>query len=200
MTDISTQQLDCNGHPIHTLQAGPDAGPLVLLLHGKMFQAATWQETGTLAKLADAGYRAVALDMPGFGNTQAADIKPAEVLKTAINQASQNRAILLGPSMGGRIALEFTLADPDLVNGLILVGTVGVQENKERLKEISLPCLAVWGGEDTISPLANGHLLQQEIRDAELAVIPGAPHPCYLDQPDEWHRILLEFLSEKFPV
>ena len=200
MTVISTQQLDCMGHPIHTLQGGPDAGPLVLLLHGKMFQAATWQETGTLAKLADTGYRAVAMDMPGFGNSPAADIEPTEVLKTAINQASQDRAILLGPSMGGRIALEFTLANQDLVSGLILVGAVGVKENKERLKEISLPCLAVWGEEDTVSPLANGNLLQQGIKDAELAVIPGAPHPCYLDHSDEWHRILLRFLNEKFPA
>jgi len=200
MTVISTQQLDCQGHPVHTLQAGPDAGPLVLLLHGMKFQAATWQETGTLAELADKGYRAVALDMPGFGKTPAADIKPAEVLKAAINQPSPNGTILIGPSMGGRIVLEFTLANPDLVNGLILVGAVGVQENKERLKEISLPCLAVWGGEDTISPLANGHLLKQEIKDTVLAVISGAPHPCYLDQPDEWHRVLFRFLTEKLPA
>ena len=197
---VSSQQLNCMGHPIHTLQGGPDAGPMVLLLHGKMFKAATWQETGTLAKLADAGYRVMALDMPGFGNSPAADIEPADVLKAAINKASQGRAILLGPSMGGRIVLEFTLANPELVNGLILVGAVGVQENKERLKEISLPCLAVWGEEDTISPLANGNLLQQEIKDAELVVIPGAPHPCYLDHSEEWHRILLRFLNEKFPT
>ena len=200
MTVISTQQLDCQGHPVHTLQAGPDAGPLFLLLHGKMFQAATWLETGTLAKLADAGYRVVALDLPGFGRSPAADIKPVEILKAVIDQASQNKAILLGPSMGGRIALEFTLANQNLVNGLILVGTVGVPENKARLKEISLPCLAVWGGEDTISPLVNGHLLKQEIKDAKLEVISGAPHPCYLDQPDEWHRILFRFLNEKLPA
>jgi abhydrolase domain-containing protein 14 len=102
--------------------------------------------------------------------------------------------------MGGRIALEFTLTNQDLVNGLILVGAVGVQENKDRLEDISLPCLAVWGEEDSISPLVNGHLLQQGIKDAELTVIRGATHPCYLDQPDEWHRILLGFLTEKFPV
>ena len=197
---VSSQQLNCMGHPIHTLRGGPDAGPMVLLLHGKMFKAATWQETGTLTKLADADYRVTALDMPGFGNSPAADIEPADVLKAAINKASQGRAILLGPSMGGRIVLEFTLANPELVNGLILVGAVGVQENKERLKEISLPCLAVWGEEDTISPLANGNLLQQEIKDAELVVIPGAPHPCYLDHSEEWHRILLRFLNEKFPT
>jgi abhydrolase domain-containing protein 14 len=200
MTVISSQQLNCMGHPIHTLQGGPDVGPLVLLLHGKMFKAATWQETGTLTKLADAGYRAVALDLPGFGKSPAGDIEPVEVIKVVISQAAPNGAILLGPSMGGRIALEFTLANQDLVNGLILVGAVGVQENKKRLKDISLPCLAIWGEKDSISPLANGHLLQQGIKDAELTVIQGASHPCYLDQPDEWHRILLGFLTEKFPV
>ncbi len=200
MTVISTQQLDCMGHPIHTLQGGPDAGLLVLLLHGKMFQAATWQEIGTLTKLAETGYRAVAMDMPGFGNSPTADIEPTEILKTAINQAFQDRAILLAPSMGGRIALEFTLANQELVSGLVLVGAVGVKENMERLKEISLPCLGVWGEEDTISPLANGDLLQQGIKDAELVVIPGAPHPCYLDHSDEWHRILFRFLNEKFPA
>ena len=99
MAVISTQQFNCKGHSIHTLQSGPDTGPLVLLLHGKMFKATTWLETGTLAKLAETGYRAVAVDMPGFGNSPAADIEPAEVLKAAINQASQDRTILIGPSM-----------------------------------------------------------------------------------------------------
>jgi len=200
MTDINIKQIDCGGHPVHTLQAGPDSGSLILLLHGKMFQAATWQETGTLIKLAEAGYQAIALDLPGYGRSPAADIGPAEVLKAVINQASQNRAILLGPSMGGRVALEFTLDNQELVSGLILVGAVGIRENKERLKKITLPCLAVWGEEDSISPLANGRLVQQEVKDAELAIIKGAPHPCYLDQPDEWHRILLRFLTEKLPV
>jgi abhydrolase domain-containing protein 14 len=200
MTVISSQQLNCMGHPIHTLQGGPDVGPLVLLLHGKMFKAATWEEIGTLAKLADAGYRVVALDLPGFGKSMAGDIEPIEVIRAAISQKAPNGAILLGPSMGGRIALEFTLAHQDLVIGLILVGAVGVKENKERLKDISLPCLAIWGEADSISPLANGHLLKQGIKNAELTIIQGASHPCYLDQPDEWHRILLRFLTEKLPV
>jgi len=84
MAVINTQQLDCMGHPIYIFQVGPDAGPLVLLLHGKMFQEATWQENGTLAKLVYNGYRAVALGMLSFNNSPAANIEPAEVLKTAI--------------------------------------------------------------------------------------------------------------------
>jgi len=200
MTAISEQQLDCEGHAVHTLRAGPDSGPLILLLHGMKFKAATWRETGTLATLAEAGYRAAALDLPGFGRSPAAAIEPAAVLKKAISLSSRKRSILLGPSMGGRIVLEFTLANPALVSGLVLVGAVGVQENRARLKELSLPCLAVWGGEDTISPPANGQLIQQEVNGAKLSIIAGAPHPCYLDQPDEWHRILLGFLKENFPA
>ena len=111
MTVIIEQQIDCGGHPVHSLQAGPDSGPVILLLHGMKFQAATWQETGTLLKLAEAGYRSVAVDMPGFGRTAASDIKPAAVIKGVLNGISRDKAILIGPSMGGRIALNFTLAN-----------------------------------------------------------------------------------------
>nr|XP_045242106.1 protein ABHD14A isoform X5 [Macaca fascicularis] len=41
----------------------------VVLLHGKAFNSHTWEQLGTLQLLSQRGYRAVALDLPGFGNS-----------------------------------------------------------------------------------------------------------------------------------
>lgn len=59
--------------------------------------------------------------------------------------------------------------------------------------------MILWGGDDRISPLENGRLLAREIGGASFFVIDGATHPCYLEQPEIWHRELLAFLLERWP-
>ncbi|MFC1524465.1 alpha/beta fold hydrolase [Thermodesulfobacteriota bacterium] len=60
---------------------------------------------------------------------------------------------------------------PEMVGGVILVGPVGVKENQDRLHEIKQPCQLIWGSEDAISPIDNGHTLEREITGSHLAVI-----------------------------
>lgn len=47
--------------PWSCVRACPPAGPVAVLLHGSAFRASTWDEIGTLEKLAGAGYRAIAV-------------------------------------------------------------------------------------------------------------------------------------------
>ncbi len=195
MTDIISKSIDAASCCLHCLEAGKPGGKDVILLHGMKFQAATWQELGTLEKLAAAGYHALALDMPGFGGTPACEKDQDKVLAEFITQGELDRPVLIGPSMGGRIALEFALNHPGILGGLILVGAVGVEENKEKLSQIDLPVFIIWGGDDQISPLTNSDTLLASIKGAKRLVIEGAPHPCYLDQPDKWHAAILEFLG-----
>ncbi len=139
-----------------------------------------------------------ALDMPGFGKSESCAAGESEVLAAYIQQEELDRPVIVGPSRGGRYALELYFAHPELVGGLVLVGTVGVQENTSRFKEISVPCVLVWGSEDAISDPENGHFLKQEIPDAKLVILQGAPHPCYLEKTEQWHQTLLAFLKARF--
>jgi len=159
------------------------------------FQAATWQELGTLKALAASGYHCLAVDMPGFGGSAACEAEQEEVLGKWMQMIGVDRPVLVGPSMGGRIALEFAISHPDSLGGLVLVGTVGVEENTTRLSRIDIPTLVVWGSNDQVSPLANSETLLAEIKGSKRYIIDDAPHPCYLDQPDRWHEIILEFLA-----
>lgn len=197
MTNIIDKKVAAGPCNVHCLETGDPEGKAVVLLHGMKFQAETWRNLHTLDKLGAAGCHAIAVDMPGFGKTPQC-INPTDiVLRDFIKQEDLDRPVLVGPSMGGRISLEFAINYPELTGGLVLIGAVGVKENLNRLSEIQIPCLIVWGGEDSVFPIENGRLLHREISGSKFVIIAGASHPCYLDKPDTWHRELLSFLVIK---
>ena len=192
---IITKIIDLGGIAMHLLEAGTPAGRAVVLLHGMKFQAETWRELGTLDEVAALGLRVLAVDMPGFGKSPASECLSGEVLLQLFDALHIQQAVLIGPSMGGRIALEFAIAYPERVAGLVLAGPVGVAENREHLGAITATTLLVWGSEDQVSPLAHSDTLLAGIAGARRVVFEGAPHPCYLTQPERWHELLRTFLS-----
>jgi len=90
--------------------------PSVVALHG-------WARThGDFAKVLP-GLDAVAFDLPGFGATP----PPAEAWGSAdyakaIADVMDGPAVVLGHSLGGRIAVHLAAARPDLVRALVLTG------------------------------------------------------------------------------
>jgi abhydrolase domain-containing protein 14 len=193
MQSIQNKIIDIEGVPINTLQAGEFSGPTLLFLHGMAFQAETWLELGTLEAAVDAGFSVLALDLPGFGKSPEATVAPEKVILGLMQASGIENAIVVGPSMGGKIALEFSLNNPEKISGLVLIGAVGVEENRNRLSELPLATLIVWGENDQISDPANGRLLHESVPGSKLVVFKGAKHPCYLEQPELWHETLLKF-------
>jgi abhydrolase domain-containing protein 14 len=198
MTEIISRNVNVGSCTVHCLQTKNTQGYDIVLLHGAKFQAATWKELKTLNRLGEAGYRPYAIDLPGFGKSPRGAVSHDAVLQAFIKQEKLSRPVIVGPSMSGKISLDFTLEHPETVGGLVLIGAVGVRERSEELNKINLPCLIVWGSKDNISPMDNGRLLHQKIRGAELQIFDNAGHPCYLDQPDQWHHELLLFLNKHF--
>ena len=179
---------------LHLLEAGPGDGPVVLLLHGARFEAETWRELGTLDVLAEAGYRALALDLPGFGASDPFPVTDA-FLAGVLAQLELDRVTLVAPSMSGEVAFPLVLDHPERVAGLVAVAPVAIPTHRERLGEIRVPVLAIWGEEDTIVSPELGRQLVAAVSGAEWLSLAGAGHPCYLDRSEEFHRALLDFLA-----
>lgn len=99
--------------------------PTVFLLHGIGGGKAYWAPQ--LDSLAAAGYRAVAWDMPGYGDSRL--IEPytlaelARALERLIERIAPKRPVLLGHSMGGMVVLEAWAWFPHRIAGLVLSGT-----------------------------------------------------------------------------
>ena len=101
----------------------------VLLLHGIGGDRSLWLDkaSGTLRAIADAGMRAVAVDLPGYGDS--VDLGPpgmdvfVAALHALIADLAPQRTVLLGHSMGGMVAQEMVARDPARVQGLVLTCT-----------------------------------------------------------------------------
>lgn len=189
------------GSPLAARAAGPAEGPLVLLLHGAAFSAATWEELGTLAALADAGYRAVAVDLPGHGDSPAGRNAPqddagrAALLDSTLALLGAADAAVVAPSMSGRYALPLAARHPERVRALAAVAPAGIAEQLEALRGSPVRARIWWSEDDAVIPIAQGEALAAAMPRAELARWAGATHPLYLDDPARFHAELIAFLG-----
>lgn len=60
---------------------------------------------------------------------------------------------------------------------------------------IAIPCLLVYGYDDTATPIAYGELLQAGLSHSELHVVPGAGHFVHLDKPAVVLGLIKDFLK-----
>jgi pimeloyl-ACP methyl ester carboxylesterase len=65
---------------------------------------------------------------------------------------------------------------------------------RHALERIHIPTLIVWGLEDRLLPVADGHRLAAAIPGARLVVLPRAGHIPQEETPAEFSRVVAEFL------
>jgi pimeloyl-ACP methyl ester carboxylesterase len=115
--------VGANGSRFHVVEAG--TGPLVLFLHGFPEFWAAWQDI--LPRVADAGFRAVAVDLRGYG---ASDKPPrgydgytiAADVTGLIRALGERSAMIVGTGAGGMIGWTAAAFHPKMVNRLVVMG------------------------------------------------------------------------------
>ncbi len=114
--------VETNGIRMHIAEQG--AGPLVLLLHGFPESWYSWRHQ--MRALADGGYRAVAPDMRGYGQTdRPSDVRDYTHLHFAgdviglLDALGEERAVVVGHDWGAPVAWNTALFRPDRVRGVV---------------------------------------------------------------------------------
>lgn len=118
---------------LHVLDPNPNGSPAILLLHGLGANGSSW--TLQFDSLVEAGFRPIAPDVPGFGES------PYDGKGWNISRVSNAMAVLLnelevvpvhvvGISMGGIIAQQLVLDHSRMVRKLILVNTFSILRPK----------------------------------------------------------------------
>ncbi|MFI9252006.1 alpha/beta fold hydrolase [Streptomyces sp. NPDC053069] len=113
---------------------GPSDGAPVLLVHGHPFNRSMW--TPQAAALAGAGYRVIAPDLRGYGDSVVVPGRTllsdfAQDLAGLLDHLGVPRAVVAGLSMGGQIAMHFHLRHPDRIAALVLADTSPIAETDE---------------------------------------------------------------------
>ena len=110
------------GHRVSTLTTGH--GPDVVLIHGLGSTKSSFVDA---AAILSRDYGVHAIDMPGFGQSSkpaTASYSPAwlaETVRETLDALGIERAHVAGNSLGGRVAIELALRQPERVGGLALL-------------------------------------------------------------------------------
>ena len=195
-TPITPHDVMVTGSTLRYLEAGPPGPTTVLLLHGARFTSETWHELGTIAMLAEAGHHVIAVDLPGYGRSEASGVARHDYLHQTLGELwPASRFVIVSPSMSGGFSLPFVARHPDRVAGYVPVAPVGIDDHRAALERVDVPTLVVWGENDQVIPVSQASVLAEAL-DGETLILGGESHPCYLDRPDEFHDALLNFVGE----
>lgn len=125
MTPVTKGYVDITGGQVHYLCAGPQDGTPLVLLHATSDAASMWEPA--LPVFGRLGYRAVAFDIPGHGNSFRPESEPgangyAAMMHEAVRAFGLERYHLLGHHFGGTVAGILAADHPNSVRTLSVFG------------------------------------------------------------------------------
>lgn len=171
----------------------------VLFLHGARFTSEDWVTLGTLQVVQALGWHAMAIDLPGYGQTRALPYADnnmrAEVVQAAFKFLGTKGNILVSPSMSGKFAMPYVDRYPLNLAAWVAIAPAGLSMWGGPVDDAhsELAFHSIYGASDPLLPDAKR--LANMFRKAESTVIQGAGHACYMDKPEDFHAVLRRIVT-----
>lgn len=120
-----------DGLKVRTIESGPPSDDAILLLHG--WGASVYSFSELIPALSAAGYRSIAIDMPGHGLSDKPADEPrysttalTDAVLAAADAMGVRRFVFVGHSLGGSLGLELAIRGETRLQRLVLVNAVGL--------------------------------------------------------------------------
>lgn len=120
--------VELDGFRLHVRDTGERDAPAIVMLHGFGSSLHTFEAWATAL---DTTYRVIRFDLPGSGLSEPdptgtyTDARSMELMTALFDLLGVHRAVLVGNSIGGRLAWRFAAEHPDRVEKLVLISPDG---------------------------------------------------------------------------
>jgi len=117
---MATFDIEVDGGTLFGVDQGN--GLPVVFLHAGVCDHRMW---GPQFEALDDNIHAIAYDRRGYGETVSENVEFSELedLSAVLDHFDIRAAVLVGCSMGGGLAIDYAIANPDRVAGMVLVGS-----------------------------------------------------------------------------
>lgn len=142
-------------------------GAAVVLLHGFLENKTMWDfYVSELSKK----NRIITIDLLGHGETESLGYvqtmeENADMINEILSKLRIRKAILVGHSMGGYVALAFAELYPEKMKGLVLLNSTSKEDSTERKKNRDRAIKAVKKDYETFIRLSIANLFSEENRE-----------------------------------
>ena len=128
LAGITSNKVDTGRITMHVLKSGLEDGVPVLFIHGNVSSASFWEQTMLALP---AGYRGIAPDLRGYGQTEALPVDATQGLGDMVEDVRSlaeslglGKYHIVGHSMGGGVVMKYAIAYAEDLYSITLVDTM----------------------------------------------------------------------------
>ena len=142
-------------------------GTVVVLLHGFLENQTMWD---AFVPEFSKKNRVVTIDLLGHGHTECLGYvhsmeDQADIVHAVLHELKIRKAVLVGHSMGGYIALAFAELYPDAMKGLVLLNSTSCADSTDRKKNRDRAIVAVKQNYAAFVRMSIGNLFSEDNRE-----------------------------------